>query len=432
MSKKYKNQSTNNIIRGFTLIELLAVIVILAIIALIAVPIVVNIINDSKKESQQRSIDLYMDTVQKRITQENMKIKYDPDRCDILENGNVKCYSGEEAIKTSTGEEELKIEMNGKKPEKGTITFKTSNTEGNNTSNNKITYSGVVLEGMEYTLKSDGRVVSTVYVPPIPATDEDYRGYYADVDGDGEADGIIYADLGANIQYPQSGDFYNDKMNWGQGKGTYSYNKATGNLNEYIISNNAYKKNNGFGENKIIKLKKNNNNPRFYVMALEDFTTTDYQTFYWYKNASGKMTTYADDTKTDFGEGYKNTGKIIEIWNEGESGKYTTSQDNQDIFKHIQEKYNSKEKWYIPSKEEWAAFADYLKKKTTNPLTHNYESGSFVENSGNYNSLYGLSDYYWSSSGSGIYHAWYARFDTGFMSGNGVGNLSSVRLGATF
>ena len=415
---------------GFTLIELLAVIVILAIIALIAVPIVVNIINDSKKESQQRSIDLYMDTVQKRITQENMKVKYDPERCDIQENGNVKCYVGEEAIKTSTGEEELKIEMNGKKPEKGTITFKTQGTEGNNTNNNKITYSGVVLEGMEYTLKSDGTVVSTVYVPPTPATDEDYRGYYADVDGDGEADGIIYADLGANIQYPQSGDWYNAINNWGQNDGTYSYNKATGNLNEYIISNNAYKKNDGFGENKIIKLKKDNNNPRFYVMALEDFTTTDYQTFYWYKNAYGKMN--ASDTSIDFGEGYKNTGKIIGIWNEGESGKYTAAQDNQDIFKHIQEKYNSKEKWYIPSRGEWGAFADYLKKKTTNPLTHDYGSGSYVANSGNYKRLYGLSNHYWSSSQINTDIAWDATFDYGYMGGNYVYDDIYVRLGATF
>ena len=44
--------SKNNV--GFTLIELLAVIVILAIIALIAVPIVINIINDAKIESQKR------------------------------------------------------------------------------------------------------------------------------------------------------------------------------------------------------------------------------------------------------------------------------------------------------------------------------------------------------------------------------------------
>ena len=44
---------------GFTLIELLAVIVILAIIALIAVPIVLHIIEDSKKSSQEESIKMW-------------------------------------------------------------------------------------------------------------------------------------------------------------------------------------------------------------------------------------------------------------------------------------------------------------------------------------------------------------------------------------
>ena len=41
--------------KGFTLIELLAVIVILAIISLIAVPIVLNIIDDARISSYERS-----------------------------------------------------------------------------------------------------------------------------------------------------------------------------------------------------------------------------------------------------------------------------------------------------------------------------------------------------------------------------------------
>ena len=52
---------------GFTLIELLAVIVILAIIALIAVPIVINIINDAKASSEEESLKLYEDAVNKMI-----------------------------------------------------------------------------------------------------------------------------------------------------------------------------------------------------------------------------------------------------------------------------------------------------------------------------------------------------------------------------
>ena len=52
---------------GFTLIELLAVIVILAIIALIATPIILGIINDARRESQERSIELYASAVKNGI-----------------------------------------------------------------------------------------------------------------------------------------------------------------------------------------------------------------------------------------------------------------------------------------------------------------------------------------------------------------------------
>ena len=98
--------------RGFTLIELLAVIVILAIIALIATPIVINIINDSKKESINRSIELYLDHVQKMIAKEQMKDPtFNPSKCKINE-GNLTCDG-----KT------IQIEMKGQTPKSGTIKF---------------------------------------------------------------------------------------------------------------------------------------------------------------------------------------------------------------------------------------------------------------------------------------------------------------------
>ena len=405
--------------KGFTLIELLAVIVILAIIALIAVPIVINIINDSKKESLQISIELYVDYAQKAITKHQMTHPgFNPKECTI-EDKKLTCDGTE-----------IEVEMKGQTPESGTITIV----------DNKLYYD-VELEGMEYILNSEGK--QPPQPAPAKATGDDYRGYYADVDGDGTPDGIIYADLGANITYPQSGDWYNEKKNWCHNDGTYTYNKATGDLNEYTVSNNTYKKNDGFGENKIIKLKKNKNKPRFYIMALEDFTTGSFEegnsqgttpgTYYWYKNAGGKMSTYADDTKTDFGKGYANTGKIIEIWNKnGEgTGSYTgATQDDHDIWKHIQGEYVKG--WYIPSRGEWAAFGDYFKKRTTNPLTHDYESGSYEANSGNYNSLYGLSNWYWSSSQLNTGDAWRATFGTGTMGYGSVNYKYSVRLGATF
>lgn len=54
--------------KGFTLIELLAVIVILAIIALIATPIILNIIDDSRTATKQRSVDMYRKAVENAVS----------------------------------------------------------------------------------------------------------------------------------------------------------------------------------------------------------------------------------------------------------------------------------------------------------------------------------------------------------------------------
>ena len=50
--------------KGFTLIELLAVIVILAIIALIATPIILGIIDDSRKGAAERGAELVISNVE--------------------------------------------------------------------------------------------------------------------------------------------------------------------------------------------------------------------------------------------------------------------------------------------------------------------------------------------------------------------------------
>ena len=109
--------------KGFTLIELLAVIVILAIIALIAVPIVINIINDTKKSSDEQSVELYKDTVEKAIVKENMKVKYEPDVCTIMDTGNIMCKKGNEDIYVEGTDKTLKIEIKGETPSEGTLYF---------------------------------------------------------------------------------------------------------------------------------------------------------------------------------------------------------------------------------------------------------------------------------------------------------------------
>ena len=102
---------------AFTLIELLAVIVILAIIALIATPIVLNIIEDTKKSAQLRGAEFYLDAVEQAIMRKNMSSAgmFKPNFCEVQLDGNLKCDNEIEP---------LKVEVSGEVPNSGsTITI---------------------------------------------------------------------------------------------------------------------------------------------------------------------------------------------------------------------------------------------------------------------------------------------------------------------
>ena len=81
--------------KGFTLIELLAVIVILAVIALIATPLIMNVINDAKKNSFKDSAYGIIKAVELRAMQEmqNPEGSTPPYKVDVTGNGIT--YSGE-------------------------------------------------------------------------------------------------------------------------------------------------------------------------------------------------------------------------------------------------------------------------------------------------------------------------------------------------
>ena len=84
--------------KGFTLIELLAVIVILAIIALIATPIILGIINDARKESNERSAELYASSVKNAIASYQLTHPNAPTKfvdLDIQYDGEVECATEE-------------------------------------------------------------------------------------------------------------------------------------------------------------------------------------------------------------------------------------------------------------------------------------------------------------------------------------------------
>ena len=94
--------------KGFTLVELLAVIVILALIALIATPIILNVINDAKKQAAKDSAYGYMDAVEKYIVSSELED-------ESIQDGT---YRVEDLNK--------KISVKGSTPDNGNIEIKNS------------------------------------------------------------------------------------------------------------------------------------------------------------------------------------------------------------------------------------------------------------------------------------------------------------------
>ena len=254
-----------------------------------------------------------------------------------------------------------------------------------------------------------------------------YVGCYADVDGDGTVDGIIYADLAIG----GSGTWNNNS--WSK----YEYAKVNEGLKSYTVSSTDYTGFNSRWTKPVINVKKGSTGTnRFYVMALEDINPGT--VYYWYCNADGKLDDPVEPSANDFGQGRTNTEKMVAEWNKGASGKYG-AQHKDDLWGIIQGKtvddkgnittdetknYVSKG-WYVPSKAEWAAFGDmaYTKMGVT---TSNYPD-------------YGLQGDYWASAQSGEGDTFGADVGSGYIFSYNIDSYGSVarcilnaRLGATF
>lgn len=246
----------------------------------------------------------------------------------------------------------------------------------------------------------------------IISQDQSYVGYYADVDGDKQPDGVIYVDLADTKN--TSGRWNNDTEGfWSD----YEYTPVTEGLKQYEVCNERYT---GFG-NKwtrpvITAVEGTTGADRFYVMALEDFDTDWY---YWYEDAYGKANTSESETVIELGQGKQNTIDMIANWNKGENGGYG-AQGDRDMWGVIQTAVGniSDPTWFVPSKAEWAAFGDFAYTKM------GVDAKNYVN--------YGLQDYYWSSSQHTTDIAYFAYFSVGYIRTNYVNNFYYVRLSATF
>ena len=243
----------------------------------------------------------------------------------------------------------------------------------------------------------------TLGAPPISDTESQVANY-ADVDGNGTVDGVIYADLAIG----------------GSGTGlgqSYTIPTSSG-FKKYQVTQESYTPEGsvaGFGTGKVIAPVNpisSSGNKRFYVMALSDITGS-YSAWYWYYNARGQMSDYASQTSTAFGQGEQNTINMISKWNSNGYG----SQNARDMWGASEvnsRTWNGSSGWYIPSRDEWAAFAGEL-----GITRSNYSN-------------YGLSYYYWSSSQSSANSAWGARFPYSYFDSYGVTTGKPVRLSTTF
>ena len=224
---------------------------------------------------------------------------------------------------------------------------------------------------------------------------ESQVGKYADIDGDGTVDGIIFADL---LVDKKSSGVWNSNITL----------PTIDSAKSYYVSQKLFADKLG-GTAEVLSPTSDEGDSRFYIVALSDI---DAYTHYWYKNAIGKMDDYTTATNHDFGTGKTNTSTMIEKWNKGETEGGYGAQDSNDIWNLIQT--HVKNGWFIPSRLEWAAFSNNLE----------ISSSNYFEK--------GLSDCVWTSTQNSSSYAYTASFYRSKIGSNTVNYAYSVRLATTF
>ena len=295
------------------------------------------------------------------------------------ENGIIN-NAQEASIKTDIAEtkEQIEIELAGKYNENGAYT------------NRDVIEAVKKVTGKEAEEKAETVVsqkgneveISDLWVEGIDkeesiSTETSYVGYYADVDGNGTVDGVIFADLAIG-----------GSGHWGGiiNSGEYEYSAESEGLKNYTIAE-SYE--GAFGPKEVIKAT-GTGKDRFYVMSLDDFTIGSYNKFYWYYNAVNKL--LGNSNFGDFGQGKRNTIDMLNNWNNNTEkyGEQTTSESGRpyiDMWGAIQdgqyklvESEEDSGRWFIPSESELAAFGDAFK----------IDSSNYTQ--------YGLNTEYWASS----------------------------------
>ena len=237
---------------------------------------------------------------------------------------------------------------------------------------------------------------------PISKT-ESQVGKYADIDGDGTVDGIIFADLavgGSGIW-----NDYDTTVTWANTQGTYVI-PTVSSTKDYYVSQESYT--NKLGGTAEVLTPIGAGEDRFYIMSLSNLSGT----YDWYNAAKGNMNDYTTTTSQEFGKGKNNTATMISKWEAKAYGEQNTCADHKDVWGQIKTQVNNG--WFVPSRQEWAAFA-----------------GQLGITKSNYSSK-GLTGWYWSSSQYNTNLASIIGLSNGSVDTNYVNNNYCVRLAATF
>ena len=232
---------------------------------------------------------------------------------------------------------------------------------------------------------------------PLVSKTESQVGKYADIDANGTVDGIIFADLlfGGSGEYGTNGD------------GKYTITKISS-CKDYYVSQNSYT--NKLGGKVEVLSPTGRGNSRFYIMALSNIDSNRHD---WYFSAYNKMSDYASVTSQNFGSGKQNTLSMIEKWNKSAYGEQNKDSRCTDIWGEVQTQAASG--WFVPSRQEWAAFCDQL------GITKYNCSSKGIKSS-----------WYWTSSLYSTSYAYVSDFYDGYISNNMINSGNYVRLSATF
>ena len=231
---------------------------------------------------------------------------------------------------------------------------------------------------------------------PLVSTTESQVGKYADIDGDGTVDGIIFADLmiGGSGEYGTNG------------YGGYTITKISS-CKDYYVSQNSYT--NKIGGTAEVLTPIGNGNDRFYVMALNDIDLNSHD---WYNAANSKINDHKTLTNEKFGNGKNNTTTMISKWNVEVYGSKNSCLDHTDLWNEIQTQAGNG--WFVPSSAEWSAFGTNL------GLTRS-----------NYSSK-GLKAYYWTSSLRNVSYAYIFNLNSEYIDYSIINSSEYVRLATTF